>query len=131
MKRSPSGTGSTFKTSSFAPASRSLVAVVREMDVLANYAPGLFVSLLPGAGLGVAISVAQRAQRSANQCSLPMQHVQIQCRTSVGVAEVLDGDDVIRLLRRAEAAVDAAEKSGGGRVFCHNGQWQEPVEECA
>jgi len=112
-------------------ASRSLVAVMREMDVLANYAPGCFVSLLPGARLPVAIAVAQRAQQSANRCSLPLQDAPIQCRSCVGVAEVLEGDDVVRLLRRVEAAVDAAEKSGGDRVFCHNGQWHEAAEEYA
>ena len=110
-------------------AARSLGAAIREMDVLAHYAPDCFVSLLPTAGLSSAINVANRVHHCASQCTFPSKKTDIQCRISVGVAEVLDGDDVVRLLQRIEAAVAEAEKAGGNRVFFHNGLWQEPAEQ--
>jgi diguanylate cyclase len=112
-------------------AARSLGAAIREMDALSHYAPDCFVALLPGTGLSSAVNVAQRVHHCANQCTFPTKKTDIQCRVSVGVAEVLDGDDVVRLLQRIEAAVADAEKAGGNRVYCHNGLWQEPAEQFA
>jgi hypothetical protein len=38
---------------------------------------------------------------------------------------MVEGDDAVRLLQRAESAMSAAEKN---RICYHNGQWSEVVE---
>ncbi|MGA2256641.1 MAG: diguanylate cyclase, partial [Thermoguttaceae bacterium] len=101
---------------------RCLLATTREMDVLGSYTPGCFALMLPTVRLAGAIGVAVRvlgelseyiSLASGEQPALPL---------SVGVVQAIESDDVTSLLKRAEMALDAAEREGGSRVFCHDGK---------
>ena len=99
-----------------------LAATVREMDTVGYYAPGCFALLLPTAGLADAIGVEERLREDFARCSPAAEGEQPKLTLSVGVAQVMERDDTISLLKRAEAASDAAERRGGNRVYCHDGE---------
>jgi GGDEF domain-containing protein len=46
---------------------------------------------------------------------------------SVAVVQVMEGDDSISLLKRAEAALDAADRRGGNRAYYHDGERCAPI----
>ena len=96
---------------------RVVVASVREMDLVGQYAPDCFAMLLPTAGLVNAVRVADRLrQECATACSAVGGGT-----LSVGVAQVVIGDDFMSLLRRAEEALDVANLAGGDCSYYSDG----------
>ena len=104
---------------------RILSGAVREMDSIGRYDRDCFSFLLPRATLQEGLVVAQRIAQSIDVGGQPSNRGAGQFTLRVGVAEVAEGDDEIRLLQRAEAAVAAAEKN---RIGYHNGRWPELAE---
>jgi diguanylate cyclase len=109
-------------------AARFLAATVREMDVAARYAPGCFALLLPTAGLVDAARVAERLREGISQCSCPAEAGWTRFLANVGVVQVMEQDDSLSVLRRAEAALDAARRQGGHRACCHDGEQCVPID---
>jgi diguanylate cyclase len=107
-------------------AARFLAATVREMDVVAHYAPGCFALLLPTAGLADAIRVGERLREGFSQYSLARGDLP-RLTASVGVVQVREDDDSFSVLKRAEAALDAADRRGGNRAYCHDGERCAPI----
>ena len=108
-------------------ATRFLTATAREMDSVGHYAPGGFALLLPTAGLGDALRVAERLREGFSQCTASAQGAQSELTLNVGVVQVMDKDDSISLLKRAEAALDAAHRRGGNRAYYHDGERCAPI----
>jgi diguanylate cyclase len=106
---------------------RFLSATIREMDVLGHYAPGCFALMLPTAGLPNAIRVAERMRTGFTQSMRPADAVQMKLTFSVGIVQVMEKDDSISVLRRAEAALDAADRRGGNRAYYHDGDRCVPI----
>ena len=102
-----------------------LSATLRDMDLIGHYSSACFALLLPRTRRADAVIVAERVRKGATQCVLPTKSGSLEVTVSVGIAELAEGDDVVRLLQRAEAAMSAAEKN---RICYHNGQWPEVVE---
>jgi diguanylate cyclase (GGDEF)-like protein len=108
-------------------AGRYLTATLRVMDVVGRYAPGCFALLLPSVGIAEAIRVAERLREQ-----FPLSHAspdveQPRLTLSVAAAQVMENDDTIALLTRAEAALDAAERRGGDRAYFHDGERCAPI----
>jgi diguanylate cyclase len=101
-----------------------LAAILGEMDLIGHYGPACFAILLPDARLRDALLLAEHLRQGATQCILPTKNGPLEVTVSQGIAEVLEGDDAVRLLQRAEAAVSAAKRDG---TYYHNGQWPEPA----
>jgi diguanylate cyclase (GGDEF)-like protein len=105
-----------------------LNAVLREMDLIGQYDKACFGVLLPRTTLKEGSIVAQRLRQSVDLRD-PSFHVSPEpFAVTVAFAEVTEGDDVVRLLQRAETAMSAA---GENRIGYHNGQWPEVVETVA
>ena len=104
---------------------RILNGAVREMDMVCRYGHGCFGFLLPRTALQQGLFVAQRVCQSIDVCEPPFNRSREQFTLRVGVAEVAEGDDVVRLLQRAEAAMSVAENN---QIGYHDGQWPEVVE---
>jgi diguanylate cyclase (GGDEF)-like protein len=100
-----------------------LNAAVREMDLVGRYDPACFSLLLARTRLSEAAVVAERVRQAAASCDFARRGP-AQFSLSQGFAEVTEGDDVVRLMQRAEEALAGAEQ---GAVACHNGLWAEPV----
>ena len=88
---------------------RILDTVVREMDVVGRLERGLFGVLLPRTTLHEGSIVAQRLREIAASGDLPFNSGRLQSTWNLGVAEVAEGDDPVRLLQRAEATISAAD----------------------
>jgi len=107
------------------PIARRLNAVIREMDLIGRYDYACIGVLLPRTTLQEGLTVAQRVRQSID-VSDPSLHRSLEpISLKVALAEVAEGDDVVRLLQRAEKAMPAAEKS---HIGYHNGTWSEVVD---
>jgi diguanylate cyclase len=106
-----------------------LAATVREMDVLAHYAPGCLALLLPLAATADAIRIAERLREGFPQPHASPHGGRPRRTLSVAVVQVAQDDDTIVMLKRAEAALDAANRLGGDRVYYHNGERPVPADE--
>ncbi len=104
-----------------------LLATVREMDVLGSYTPDCFALMMPTAGLVDAIRVVNRLSEQLLEHIFLEAGKQSALALSVGVVQAIQIDDATSLLKRAEMALDAAERKGGNRVYCHDGQRIAPV----
>lgn len=108
-------------------AARFLSATVREMDVVGHYASGCFAVLLSTAALAEAVQVAERIRAGFSQCSLAADGAATEPSMNVGVVEIMDKDDALSLLKRAEAALEAAGHAGGGQAYYHDGESSAPA----
>ena len=93
--------------------------------------------MMPAARLADAVRVADR------QLEVLLQHISLASgkdlpfRLSVGVVQAIGADDTTSVLKRAEMALEAADRRGGNRVYCHDGErivlvppfwkWKRPV----
>jgi PleD family two-component response regulator len=107
---------------------RILSGAVREMDSIGRYDRDCFSFLLPRTTLAEGLVVAQRVSQNIEAGDPGANRNCLQFTLSFGVAEVAEGDDVVRLLQRAEAAMLVAEKD---RICYHNGRWPEVLEIAA
>jgi diguanylate cyclase len=101
-----------------------MAATLSEMELIGHYGRACFSLLLPKTSLQKALILAERLRNGATQCVLPTKSGPLEVSVSQGIAEFLEGDDTVRLLQRAEAALAAAQK---GCTCYHNGQWPEPA----
>ena len=108
-------------------AANYLFSTIREMDVVGQYAPGCFALMLPTAGLVDAIRVAERLREGFSKYNFPLQCNQQKFTLSVGVVQVMDSEESISLMKRAEAAMVAADNRGGNRVYYHDGKRYAPI----
>jgi diguanylate cyclase len=92
---------------------------VRETDVVARFGGEEFIVVLPSTDLAGACTFAERMRTMvAKGASLTV---------SCGVATAEDGDNLERLLNRADTALYAAKTSGRNIVFQHTGDAVLPV----
>jgi diguanylate cyclase (GGDEF)-like protein len=101
---------------------RFLNGQLRDMDLLARYTPGCYAILLPGARLIEASSVAQRLHQEFGQFAQPGLSL------SLGVTEVLEQDEWMPLVERAQTALSAAQSAGGDALCRHCGQTIEAID---
>jgi diguanylate cyclase len=108
-------------------AAKYLANTVREMDIIGRYAPGCFALLLPTAELTNAIRLAERLREGFTHLDAAPEDENSRLTLSVGVVQIMDADDSITVLKRAEAALDAADRRGGDRAYCHDGERCAPI----
>jgi diguanylate cyclase len=104
-----------------------LAANVRDMDVVGHYAPGCFALMLPTAGIVDSIRVAERFREGFFNFIGVNNDEQSRFTLSIGVAQVMDIDETIPLLKRAEEALDTADRQGGNRTYYHDGKRCAPI----
>jgi diguanylate cyclase len=105
-----------------------LLAAVREMDTVAHYDSVTFAMLLPGTSLVNAAHVCERLRKAVAASALPLNGGQVKFTISLGGAEANEGDDLERILRRTELALECAKRVHGNASFYHNGQWSEVAD---
>ncbi len=101
---------------------RFLTGSYRNNAVAAEYAPGCVALLLPGVGLAEALRVADSVREGIAEGELASASGQMQYVANVGVVEITRSDDFLSVLRRAETALDAADRQGGNQTWCHDGK---------
>jgi diguanylate cyclase len=108
-------------------AANYLSTTIREMDIIGRYAPGCFAVLLPTAELVNAIRLAERLREGFTHLGTSQEDENSRLTLSVGVVQIMEADDSISVLKRAEAALDAADRRGGDRAYCHDGERCAPI----
>lgn len=108
-------------------ATKFLRATVREMDVLGHYAPSCFALLLPTATLSNSIQLTERIREGFALYNSSEDGERAPLTLSIGVVQIMEEDDSITVLKRAEAALDAADRRGGDRAYCHDGKRCAPL----
>jgi diguanylate cyclase (GGDEF)-like protein len=103
------------------------IHAVREMDSVGYFNPGCLGVLLPGAELASAIEVAERTRETIARFEPPATDVPLGITVSIGVVGATYRDDSVTLLKRAEAALDAAHRRGGNRIYHHDGERCVPI----
>ena len=101
---------------------RFLLATIREMDVLGSYTPGCFALMMPTARLADAIRAVARIGKELSEYVTLADRAQPAFALSVGVVQAIESDDATFVLKRAEMALDAANRERGSQVYCHDGQ---------
>ena len=101
----------------------ALVAVARLMrsgmgvqDVLGRYGGEEFLAALPGCDLDSALAIAGRIREDLRALRIPLGSADDVLTASVGVAQLLRGDDAQALIERADRAMYLAKSAGGNRV---------------
>jgi diguanylate cyclase (GGDEF)-like protein len=98
-----------------------LTANVRSTDLVARYGGEEFVAVLPGASLAVALRLAERIRREAEQARFGIDDKHLAVTVSIGVASVFPGDSAA--LRNVIAIADRnlyrAKRAGRNRVMAN------------
>ena len=109
---------------------RLLHATVREMDIATQCSLDRFELMLPRTSRTDAMIVAERLQQGfVQQAAREKGARQTQFTLSIGLAEVMEGDDLVRLYERTETALTAGTQSSPSGICFHNGRWAEAMTE--
>lgn len=93
---------------------------LRDMDQVAAFGKSGFAVSLPTAQIQDAALVADRMRKAVQRLYVPA-GVLPQFTVSIGVAQVLEGNDSSRLFDRAQRALEAAQEGAGNSTFIHDG----------
>ncbi len=91
-------------------------------DVLARYGGEEFAAVLPGTTLATARNVAERLRTSTENSRWTIDNKSLGVTLSVGVAQLLPGESIEDLIRRADEAMYASKAAGRNCGHGHNGQ---------
>lgn len=98
---------------------RVLAANTRHVDTVGRWGGEEFLVVAPNTGLDAAALVAEKLREAIDQTEFPVaQHM----TSSFGVACYLPGDDLIRMIGRADAALYSAKRGGRNRVELGHGR---------
>ena len=100
---------------------RVLQAVLREMDFLARYGGEVFAVILPATTLRDARRAAQRSLEAVANHNFEYDHESVEVTISLGLAEVVPGDDVETIVRRADEALYLSKAAGRNCGHFHSG----------
>jgi diguanylate cyclase (GGDEF)-like protein len=103
-------------------------SAVREMDSVGQFDPVCFAILLPNAEIAGAVVAAERLRQAIADCNLRVANTPVRITVSIAVVGAELCDDLISLLKRAAAALDAASRRGGNCTCHHDGERLIPID---
>jgi diguanylate cyclase len=104
-----------------------LTRTMREMDLVARYGGEEFAVVLPDTDAAGAKLAAERARAAVETAIFRHSDQTLTLTVSIGAADLVTGDDVNRLIRRADQALYTSKSAGRNCGHYHNGQWCEPI----
>lgn len=89
---------------------------IRESDMIFRYGGDEFLIVLSNTPASGASLLAERIRKAVEAVRVHSHDISIHCTVSAGVASCVDGDDVERLLERADQALGQSKSAGRNRV---------------
>jgi diguanylate cyclase (GGDEF)-like protein len=96
-------------------------AVLRDMDLLTRWQDDGLAILLPGSLVTDGAGVAGRLRTAIERHDMPVAAGRVKLSIVAGVAEIIEGNDPQRVLRRAYQALESAQAAGSGQIHLHDG----------
>ena len=91
--------------------------ILRETDLLGRWGGDEFLLIFPAPGLESTVTVAERLRKLIQNTRLVYHKQEISMTISIGVTQVLDGDQSIEtVFNRADKAMYKSKKAGGNTV---------------
>jgi len=104
-----------------------LANTFREMDLVARVGGEEFAAVLPGTNMHDARRAAERVRNAVASNVFRFEEQELQVTISLGVAAVEQGDDIISLTKRADAALYASKHAGRNQAHYHDGKSAKPT----
>jgi diguanylate cyclase len=104
-----------------------LVKTARQMDLPCRYGGEEFAVVLPSTDIREARVAAERFRTAIERAVVKFGAEQLAVTTSIGVAQVADGDDPAHLIRRADEALYRCKEVGRNCAYWHDGRQCLPV----
>lgn len=99
----------------------------RQMDLPCRYGGEEFAIVLPATDTAGACTVAERIRSAVEEVVVPCDGKPVRVTCSLGVSEVRNGDDNLRLIRRADEALYRSKNSGRNCGHWNDGRHCYPL----
>jgi len=103
----------------------------RKMDLVARYGGEEFALILPRASVADAKNRAEQIRRAVDDSHVLFAETTLHVTASLGVAELVSGEETETTIQRADAALYASKEAGRNRVHWHDGREIHPIDEPA
>ena len=107
---------------------RVLRDAMREMDVVCRYGGEEFAVILPATDAEVAKLAAARARSAIEAARFRIDGTDLNVTASIGMAEILIGEDNATLVKRADAALYDSKKAGRNCAHHHDGTTSHRIQ---
>lgn len=101
---------------------RTLTETVKTTDIPCRYGGEEFALILPNTRVDSARIAAERVRKAIERMDVNYEGKTLKVTASIGVAEMLNGEDDIQIIRRSDECVYAAKKAGRNQTFWNDGQ---------
>jgi diguanylate cyclase len=106
---------------------KSAPAYLRDMDLFTRWTRDGLAVLLPGAKAHDAVRVARRLRVGLESLHIDLDGQAFPLTMKMGIAEGIEGNDAVRVLRRAWLAMQAAGEKASGGICIHDGVKTRPA----
>lgn len=101
----------------------------RTMDMVARYGGEEFGVVMPDTDLAAGKAAAERMRTAVSSCEFVHQDKRLPVTVSVGLAELMVGEEQAGMVDRSDMALYAAKRAGRNRSYFHTGRKCVPVVE--
>jgi diguanylate cyclase len=107
---------------------RVLRDTCREMDIPCRYGGEEFAVIMPAMTGDAAKLGAERARKAIEAATFHFEGVDLKVKASLGIAEILLGEENDALIKRADDALYASKEAGRNCSHYHDGESSKPVQ---